>query len=180
MNKYRSAVLALAVGAASLTVAACSAGTPSASSAASSSAASSPAASSSGAASQGVTSSAPPTTGAPIPGRMLTVNGTLGSFPVSAAAKVGENISGGQSLIVVFGLIAPPDVARFYATALPQAGYTVTSNALVSKGGQSGAVIAFSGHGFKGNIESVNQVAGPTFAGLGSQNVTTIIVSPTK
>ena len=173
MNKYRSAVLALAAAAASLSVAACSAGTPSASSAASSPAASSPAAS------QGLTSSAPPTTGPPIPGRMLTVKGTLGAFPVPAAAKVGENISGGASLVVVFGLVTPADVARFYATALPRAGYTVTSNALVSKGGQNGALIVFSGHGYKGNIEAVNQVVGPDIGGLGGQNVTTIIISPT-
>ena len=185
MNKYRSAVLALAVGAASLTVAACSSGTPTASSAASSPAASSPAASSSAASSsaaagQGVISSAPPSTGAPIPGRMLTVQGTLGTFPVPAAAKVGENMSGGQSVIVVFGSIAPADVARFYATALPQAGYTVTSNALVSKGGQNGALIVFSGHGYKGNIEAVNQVVGPNIGGLGGQNVTTILMAPSK
>jgi len=173
MNKYRSAVLALAAAAASLIVAACSSGTPSASSAASSPAASSPAAS------QGLTSSAPPTTGPPIPGRMLTVKGTLGAFPVPAAAKVGENISGGASLVVVFGLVTPADVARFYATALPRAGYTVTSNALVSKGGQNGALIVFSGHGYKGNIEAVNQVVGPDIGGLGGQNVTTIIISPT-
>ena len=174
MNKYRSAALALAATAASLTVAACSAGTPTASSAASS-----PAASSSASALP-VFSSAPPTTGAPIPGRMLTIPGTLGTFPVPAAAKVGENISGGQSVIVVFGLIVPADVARFYATALPQAGYTVTTNSMVSRGPQNGAVIVFTGHGFKGNIESVNQVAGPSFAGLGSQNVTTIIIAPSK
>jgi hypothetical protein len=174
MNKYRSAVLALAAVAASLTVAACSAGTPSASSAASSPAASSPAAS------QGLTSSAPPTTGPPIPGRMLTVKGTLGSFPVPAAAKVGENISGGASLVVVFGLVAPADVARFYAGALPRAGYTVTSNALVSKGGQNGALIVFSGHGYRGNIEAVNQVVGPDIGGLGGSNVTTIVISPAK
>jgi hypothetical protein len=180
MNKYRSAVLALAVGAASLTVAACSSGTPTASSAASSPATSSSAASSSAAASQGVISSAPPSTGAPIPGRMLTVQGTLGTFPVPAAAKVGENMSGGQSVIVVFGSIAPADVARFYATALPQAGYTVASNALVSKGGQNGALIVFSGHGYKGNIEAVNQVVGPNIGGLGGQNVTTILMSPSK
>jgi hypothetical protein len=178
MNKYRSAVLALAAAAASLTVAACSAGSPSASSAASSPAASSPAASSP-AASQGLTSSAPPTTGPPIPGRMLTVKGTLGAFPVPAAAKVGENISGGSSVVVVFGLVTPADVARFYATALPHAGYTVTSNALVSKGGQNGALIVFSGHGFKGNIEAVDQVVGPDIGGLGGVNVTTIIISPT-
>ena len=111
---------------------------------------------------------------------MLTIQGTLGAFPVPAAAKVGENISGGQSVIVVFGLIVPADVARFYATALPQAGYTVTTNSMVSRGPQNGAVIVFTGHGFKGNIESVNQVAGPSFAGLGSQNVTTIIIAPSK
>ena len=175
MNKYRSAALALAATAASLTVAACSAGTPTASSAASS-----PAASGSNASALPVTSSAPPTTGAPIPGRMLTIQGTLGAFPVPAAAKVGENISGGQSVIVVFGLIVPADVARFYATALPQAGFTVTSNSLVSKGNQNGALIMFTGHGYKGTIESVNQEAGYTFAGLGAQNVTTIIMSPTK
>ena len=175
MNKYRSAALALAATAASLTVAACSAGTPTASSAASS-----PPASSSSASALPVFSSAPPTTGAPIPGRMLTIQGTLGAFPVPAAAKVGENISGGQSVIVAFGSIAPAEVARFYATALPQAGYTVTSNSMVSRGSQNGAVIAFTGHGYKGNIESVNQVAGPSFAGLGSQNVTTIIIAPSK
>ncbi len=180
MNKYRSAVLALAAATASLTVAACSAGTPTASSAASSPAASSPAASSSASAGQGITSSAPPTTGAPIPGRMLAVKGTLGTFPVPAAAKVGENMSGGQSVIVVFGLVAPADVARFYATALPQAGYTVTSNALVSKGGQNGALIVFSGHGYKGNIEAVNQVVGPNIGGLGGQDVTTILMAPSK
>jgi len=174
MNKYRSAVLALAAGVASLTVAACSAGTPTASSAASSPAASSPAP-----AGQAITSSAPPTTGAPTPGRMLAVKGTLGTFPVPAAAKVGENISGGQSVVVVFGLVAPADVARFYATALPQAGYTVTTNSLVSKGGQNGAIIAFSGHGYKGNIEAVNQVVGPDIGGLGGQDVTTIIIAPT-
>ena len=180
MNKYRSAAVALTAVVASLTVAACSAGTPTASSAASSPAASSSAAPSSTGADQGVSSSAPPTTGAPIPGRMLTVNGTLGTFPVPATAKVGENISGGQSVIVVFGLITPADVARFYATALPQAGFTVTTNSLVSKGGQNGAIIVFTGHGFKGTIESVGQVAGPTFAGLGAQNVTTVIISPAK
>ena len=176
MNKYRSAALALAATAASLTVAACSAGTPTASSAASS-----PPASSSSASALPVFSSAPPTTGAPIPGRMLTIPGTLGTFPVPAAAKVGENISGGQSVIVVFGLITPADVARFYATALPQAGYTVTTNSLVSnKAGQNGALIQFTGHGYRGNIQSVNEVDGPSIAGLSGQNVTTVVISATS
>ena len=171
MNKYRSAALALAACAASLAVAACSAGTPTASSSRTPTATGT---------AVPVSSAPVPTTGAPIPGRMLTIQGALGTFPIPAAAKVGENMSAGQGVIVAFGLIVPADVARFYAMALPQAGYTVTSNSLVSKGGQNGALIIFTGHGYKGTIESVNQEAGYTFAGLGAQNVTTIIMSPTK
>jgi hypothetical protein len=186
MNKYRSAALALAACAASLSMAACSAGTPSASSAGT------PTASAGGTAAGGASSaasnqsaapaitSAVPTTGAPIASRMISVNGKLSNFPVPAAAKVGENIGGGSALVVVFGGLAPADVARFYATALPRAGYTVSTNALLTKNGESGALIEFSGHGYKGNIDSLNQFPGGTVAGLGSTNVTTIVFSPTK
>lgn len=110
---------------------------------------------------------------------MITVKGKIGSFPVPAAAKVGENLSGASSLLVVFGLVVPADVARFYVTALPQAGFTVTSSSLVSQGGQNGAIIQFTGHGFKGNIESVAQFPGASVAGIGAKNVTTVIMSPT-
>jgi len=174
MKKYRSAALALTACAASLSVAACSAGTPSSSS---STAASSASASRSAAP---VVSAAVPTSGPAIAGRTLQINGKVGSFPVPAAAKIGENLSGGSSLLVVFGSVAPEDVARFYATALPQAGFTVTSNALVSQGGQHGAIIQFTGHGFKGNIDSVAQFPGASVAGIGSTNVTTVIMSPVK
>jgi hypothetical protein len=170
MNTYRSIALVLAGCAAGLSVAACSAGTPSASS----STASSPASSRSA---EPVVSSAVPTTGPPIAGRMITVKGKVGSFPIPASAKVGENISGGSSLLVVFGLVAPVDVARFYATALPQAGFTVTSNALLSQGGQSGAIVQFTGHGFKGNIESVAQFPGASLPGIGATNITTVVMS---
>ena len=172
MNTYRSIALVLASCAAGLSVAACSAGTPSANS----STASSPASSRSA---EPVVSSAVPTTGPPIAGRMITVKGKIGSFPIPAAAKVGENTSGGSSLLVVFGLVAPADVARFYATALPQAGFTVTSNSLVSRGAQNGAIIQFTGHGFKGNIESVAQFPGASLAGIGATNITTVIMSAT-
>jgi hypothetical protein len=173
MNKHRPIALVLASCAAGLSVAACSAGTPSASSSTSSPAATGSATSSK----PPVISSPVPTTGPPIAGIMLTVKGKIGSFPVPKAAKVGENMSGGSSLLVVFGLVAPADVARFYATALPQAGYSVTSNSLVSQGGQNGAIVAFTGHGFKGNIESVAQFPGASIAGLGATNVTTIVMS---
>ena len=174
MNTYRSIALVLASCAAGLSVAACSAGTPSASSSTGSSAAASSAPSSQSAAP--VVSSAVPTSGPPIAGKMITVKGKIGSFPVPAAAKVGENLSGASSLLVVFGLVDPADVARFYATALPQAGFTVTSNSLVSQGNQNGAIVHFTGHGFKGNIESLAQFSGTSIAGL-TTNVTTVIMS---
>ena len=174
MNKYRSTALVLATCAAGLSAAACSAGTPSASSSTASPPASPPASSSPSAVP--VVSSAVPTSGPPIAGKMITVKGKIGSFPVPAAAKVGENLSGASSLLVVFGLVAPADVARFYATALPQAGFTVTSNSLVSQGGQNGAIVQFTGHGFKGNIESVAQFPGTSIAGL-TTNVTTVVMS---
>jgi len=177
MNKYRSAALALAACAASLSVAACSSGTPSASSAATSPAATGSATPSRSA--DPIVSSAVPTSGPPIAGRMITVKGKVGSFPVPAAAKIGENVSGGSSLLVVFGLVVPVDVARFYATALPQAGFTVTSNSLVSQGAEKGAIIQFTGHGFKGNIESVAQFPGASVKGIGAANVTTVIMSLT-
>ena len=177
MKKYRSAALALTACAASLSVAACSAGTPSASSAATSPAATGSATSSPSR--PPVISSPVPTTGPPIAGTMLAVKGKIGSFPVPKAAKIGENMAGGSSLLVVFGLVVPADVARFYATALPQAGFTVTSNSLVSQGVQKGAIIQFTGHGFKGNIESVAQFPGASVTGIGATNVTTVILSST-
>jgi hypothetical protein len=176
MNTYRSIALVLASCAAGLSVAACSTGTPSASSSTTSPAATGSATPSKSAVP--IESSAVPTSGPAIAGRTLQVNGQIGSFPVPAAAKVGENMSGGSSLLVVFGLVVPADVARFYATALPQAGFTVTTNSLVTQGGQHGAIIAFTGHGFKGNIDSVAQFPGASVAGIGATNVTTVIMSP--
>jgi hypothetical protein len=177
MKKYRSAALALAACAACLSVAACSTGSPAASSSTASSAGPSKAVSAGP--NVGV-SSAPPTSGPVIPGRMLAVKGPLGSFPVPAGAKVGENMGGGSSVIIVFGSVTPPDVSRFYATALPKAGYTITTNTMVSKGGNTGALIEFSGHGFAGNIDALDQLTGPALAGLGDTDVTTILFSASK
>jgi hypothetical protein len=180
MNKHRPAALALAACAASLTVAACSAGTPSASSPTTGPAATSSAAPSSAAPSQGASaasSSAPPTSGPPIAGRTITVKGPLGSFPVPAAAKVAENIAAGKELVIVFGLITPADVSRFYATALPGAGFTVTINSMLSKGGDTGALIQFTGHGYQGSIDSLDRFPGASVAGIGDTNVTTVIFS---
>jgi hypothetical protein len=173
MNKYRSAALALAACAASLSVAACSSGTPSASSAGTGSATPSRSAAA-------VVSAPVPTTGAPIAGKTISVNGKLDGFPIPAAAKVAENVAGGKSLLLVFGAVAPADVARFYATALPQAGYTVATNAMLSRGADTGAYIVFTGHGYKGTVDSLNQFPGASVAGLGDKDVTTIIFAATS
>jgi hypothetical protein len=175
MNKYRSAALVLAACAVGVSAAACSSG----SSSTSSSAATSPAATSPAASSPAISSSPPPTTGPAIAGRTLTVKGSLGSFPVPASAKVAENMAGGQSVVLVFGSVVPADVSRFYATELPKAGYSVTTNSMLSKGGDNGAYIVFSGHGFKGTIDSLDQFPGMSVAGIGDKNVTTIIFAPT-
>jgi hypothetical protein len=170
MNKHRPTALALAACAASLTVAACSSGTPTASSSTTSTAAPGQSGSASAAASSPA---------AAVPGRSLAIKGKLGSFPVPAEAKVGENMTAGRGLVIAFGLIAPSDVARFYAIALPQAGYSVTTDETIQKGGDSGAYILFTGHGYRGTIDSLATFPGPTLAGLGATNVTTIIFAPT-
>jgi hypothetical protein len=84
-----------------------------------------------------------------------------------------------KAIVIVFGLIAPSDVSRFYATALPQAGYTVTVNSMLSQAGNTGALIQFTGHGYKGNIDSLIQFPDGSVQGLGDKNVTTIIFSST-
>jgi hypothetical protein len=169
MNKHRSAVLALAACAASLTVAACTAGittAPPATSAAARSHSASVARSSPSQASSG---------------RMISVSGSVGNFPVPAGAKVAENIADGQESIVIFGSITPADVSSFYATALPRAGYAIAGNSLVSEGsGGAVAFIQFSGHGYKGNIDALAKFpnSGVSLAGLGTKNVTTITIMP--
>ena len=65
----------------------------------------------------------------------------------------------------MFGSVVPADVSRFYATALPKAGYSVSTNSMLTKGGDHGAYIEFSGHGFKGTIDSLDQFPGMSMAG---------------
>ena len=167
MNNYRSAALALAACAASLTVAACTAGITTATPPATSAAAPSHSAS--------VARSSPSPASS---GRMISVSGSVGSFPVPAGAKVAENIADGQESIVIFSSITPAKVSSFYATALPQAGYTISGNSLVTQGGGTVAFILFSGHGYKGNIDALSNFpnSGVSVAGLGTKNVTTITI----
>jgi hypothetical protein len=171
MNRYRPAAVALAASAASLSLAACTAGITAASTATTSPAAPSRSASSASA-------SAPASLAAA--GRMIQVGGEVGSFPVPAGAKVAENVASSQETVIIFSMITPAKVSSFYARALPQAGYTVTTNSVVSQSGSTVAFIQFTGHGFKGNIDALSKFTDSTVsvAGLGHKNVSTITFMP--
>jgi hypothetical protein len=171
MNNYRSAALALATCAASLSVAACTAGITTAPPPATSAAA--PPRSASAAA---ATSSSPASSG-----RMIAISGSIGSFPVPTGAKVAENVAYSQQVIVMFTSVTPAIVSSFYATALPRAGYAISGNSMFSVGGNTEAVIEFSGHGYKGNIATLSHFSGSgvSVAGLGTKNVSTIELSRT-
>ena len=168
MTTYRSAAVALTACAASLSLAACTAGITT------STATTSPAAPTRTAAA--AASSAHPAAA----GRMLKVSGEVGSFPVPAGAKVVQNIGSSQETIVIFSMITPARVSSFYAQALPQAGYTVTANSVISQSGNNVAYIQFTGHGVKGNIDALSRFADSTVdvPGLGHKNVTTISLMP--
>ena len=164
MHTYRNVAAALAAGAACLSLAACSAGITTASTA-TTAVTSSPSASRSAAAS----SSAPA-------GRTIEVSGKVGRFPVPPGAKVAENVATDQEVIVFFSLVTPAKVESFYTRALPRAGYKVGTNSVFTQDGATVAFIQFTGHGFKGSIDTLSRFndSSVSIAGLGHKNVTTV------
>ena len=172
MNKYRSTALALACCAASMCGAACTAGISTATTT-TAPATSAPAPSHS--ASVAVSASNPASSG-----RTITISGSIRSFPVPTGAKVAENVAGSQEIVVIFSSISPAQVSSFYATALPRAGYSISDNSVLSESGSPVAIIQFSGHGYKGNIDALAHFSDPkvNVAGLGTKNVTTVSLMP--
>jgi hypothetical protein len=69
----------------------------------------------------------------------------------------------GGAIDVVLSGVAPSAVDSFYTAALPQAGYTITSNAQATAFGIGTAGIEFTGHGYKGEIGDANGIIGITF-----------------
>jgi hypothetical protein len=171
MNKYRSAAAALTACAASLSLAACAAGTTTASTTTTS-----PEAPGSSSASSSTSTSTSPA----LASRTITVAGDVGSFPVPAGANVAENIASSQETVIIFDKITPARVSSFYAQALPQDGYTITTNTVVSQSSGAAAIIQFTGHGFSGNIDALATFtdSAVSVAGLGHKNVTTITFMP--
>ncbi|MGH3149264.1 MAG: hypothetical protein ACRDOB_00835 [Streptosporangiaceae bacterium] len=81
---------------------------------------------------------------------------------------------------VIFEYVTPAEVSSFYAVALPRAGYKITTNSVFSESGSTDAVIQFTGHGFKGNIDTLANYpsTGVSIAGLGHKDVSTISLLP--
>jgi hypothetical protein len=110
-------------------------------------------------------------------GRMVSVSGKISSFPVPAGAKVAENLSMNNEISIEFGKVTLAEVQSFYTQALPKAGYTITGNSSASESGGV-VLIQFTGHGYKGQVSALasNPDPGDALPGLGSKNVTTILL----
>jgi hypothetical protein len=118
-----------------------------------------------------VTTTASPAPGpASVAGGAASVSGPLGRFPLPQGAQVIEDSADYGHYSIVFGSVSPSAASSFYATALPQAGYTIISNSSAtgaSWGSFSGTGIWFTGHGYNGQIGALSsfQVPGFSFGG---------------
>src|SRR6266567_2575457 len=117
MNHYRTAVLAAAACAAGISLAACSA-----------------------------TTTASPASSPASAGSTVSVSGPIGRFPVPPGAQVIDDGTDNGHYDIVFGSVSPSVVSRFYTTALPRAGYTITSNSSAAGDSFSGTGISFGGN----------------------------------
>ena len=117
-----------------------------------------------------VTTTASP---APVAGGSASVSGPLGHFPLPQGAQVVEDSADYGHYSIVFGSVTPSAASSFYATALPQAGYTIISNSSAtgdSWGSFSGTGIWFTGHGYNGQIGALSSFHVPGFS-LGGNTV---------
>jgi hypothetical protein len=119
------------------------------------------------------TTASPAPSPAPVAGGTASVSGPLGRFPLPQGAQVIEDSADYGHYSIVFGSVTPSAAASFYATALPQAGYTIISNSSAtgdSWGSFSGTGIWFTGHGYNGQIGALSSFQVPGFS-LGGNTV---------
>ena len=127
MNHYRTAALAAAACAAAIPLAACT-----------------------------VTTTASPAS-SPAPARnTVSASGPIGSFPVPPGARLINDGTDNGRYDIVFASVSPSEAARFYTTALPRAGYTITNNSSATGESFSGTGIWFTGHGYNGQIGALS------------------------
>ena len=127
MNRYRTAALAAAACPAAISLAACT-----------------------------VTTTASPAPSPAPAGSTVSVSGPIGRFPLPPGAQLINDGTGNGHYDIVFGSVSPSAASRFYTTALPQAGYTITSNSSATGNSFSGAGIWFTGHGYNGQIGALS------------------------
>jgi hypothetical protein len=111
----------------------------------------------------------------------------LGSFPLPAGAQVADNFACGKGAIIEAAPVTPAAAAAFYTSALPKAGYAISTNTLGSVPG-SGAIetVIFTGHGYAGLIIAMANVSSagsgtasaPAISGSLSHNLLEITLAP--
>jgi hypothetical protein len=141
MNHYRTAALAAAACAAAISLAACT-----------------------------VTTTARPASSPAPAGSTVSVSGPIGSFPVPPGARLINDGTDDGRYDIVFGSVSSSEAARFYTTALPRAGYTITSNSSATGESFSGTGIWFTGHGYNGQIGALSSFHIPGIS-LGANTV---------
>jgi hypothetical protein len=172
MNKYRYAPLALVACAAGLSLAACSAGVTAATS--------TPAASrSTGSSASSTASASSSPSNSSSPGRTVTVEGLISTFPIPAGAKLDENVTDDKTILIFLSTVTPTEVSSFYTSALPRAGYTITTNSVTDLNGVKIAAIDFTGHGYKGAISAASKLPASqvSLGGVSNKNFTGITLT---
>ena len=108
------------------------------------------------------------------------MGGSIGSFPIPSGAKVVENASYGKQIAIILSSISPAKVSAFYTSALPRAGYKITSKSLATLNNSAGAAIAFAGHGYKGTIGAVSGSLASPAASFGGDSKNLVGITLTK
>lgn len=106
-----------------------------------------------------VTTDASPASSQAVTGSTVSVSGPVGHFPIPKGAQVLEDSNDNGHDSIVFGSVSPSEAAAFYATALPQAGYTIISRSSATGNSWesfSGTGIWFTGHGYNGQIGALS------------------------
>jgi hypothetical protein len=78
-----------------------------------------------------------------------------------------SNLPEGRDRLIIFSSITPHAAQSFYTAALPRAGYTVSSSAMMTQDDSPLLEIQFTGHGYGGMIFAGSNISGVA-ADLGS------------
>jgi hypothetical protein len=111
---------------------------------------------------------------------VVTVGGSIGTFPIPPGAKVLNSLTaGGRGVVVLLDSVTPAAASSFYSSALPRAGYKIMASTRTSPPGAdwSGAAIEFTGHGYKGTIRGLSGLQVQS-ASLGNGDVFEISLTP--